>query len=156
VKIKSIVVNGDLNNLKPIEADGYYELQEDVEVIIELEDLRQIIVIGYEGYHFDYASIPNFLEWFLKPDHEMMVLASFVHDICCHWQYVNVKFSAELMYKMMQYYIKTKVLSKLKKLNYNIKSYIVFLALYFSRTAKDAFYHTTVVDDYNKNFSFIT
>jgi hypothetical protein len=155
MEIKNITVNGDLGNLKKLEIEGYYELQEDVEVIIEFEDIDDIVVNGSKGYYFDFASIPTPLEWFLAPDHEMVVLASFVHDICSHWRYVNVKFSAKLMWNLMRWYIKHNVDRGYKHFKYKFKSNIVFLALYCSKTSRDAFRDINVADAHNKKFSSI-
>jgi len=155
MKIKKLTVTGDLSNLKKIEVTGYYELLEDVSVVIEFEDMDTIIAKGLKGYYFDFASIPTFLEWFLEPNHEMVILASFVHDICCHWKYVNVKFSAKLMQQLMKWYIKHNVKSIRTRIKYKFKSTIVFLALYFSNTASTLFRDTALTDVRNKKYSSI-
>jgi hypothetical protein len=152
MKIKNVEVIGDLLNVMPTEINGFYRLNEPVTVTI-VTDKEKFIFSAQEGYWFDYASIPECFEWFIEPDDPMLVVASFVHDICFNWKYRSCEWSAWLMYELMRYYLKT-VKKGIKRLKLKFKSRVVRRAVE-TNYAERLFNNPDLTDITNRKFSSI-
>ena len=153
MKIKHIRIDGDLRNVSNTEIKGFYRLNEDVCVTINFTDGNIIDFIAKKGYYFDGASIPKSFEWFIKPDDPMLVVASFVHDICFNWQFNTCEWAAELMYAVMRWHLRG-IKKSFRRFKLKIKSRVIRRAVE-TRYAERLFNNPDIGDIVNRDFSNI-
>jgi hypothetical protein len=83
----------------------------------------------------------------------MLVVASFVHDICFNWKYNSCEWAAELMYAVMRWHLRG-IKKSFRRFKLKIKSRVIRRAVE-TRYAERLFNNPDIGDIVNRDFSNI-